>query len=61
LCAPRRAEHLICDINGKAQLDILEVTSNLYKATYRMRFCYLRGAGDCALAGQEIAEVGLQP
>jgi hypothetical protein len=42
LSAPRRAEHLICDINDKAQLDILEVPSNLYKATYRMRFCYLR-------------------
>ena len=47
-------------INGK-RLDVLEVTSNIYKATYRMRFVYLRGPGDCALAGQEIVEVGLRP
>ena len=42
-------------LKGNATLDVLEVTSDVYKARYRMRFIYARGQG-CALMGQEILE-----
>ncbi len=37
-------------------LDVLEVTSEIYKATYRMHFIYMRASG-CPLVGQEILEL----
>jgi len=43
-------------LKGKGRLDVLEVTTDVYKASYRMRFLYAKGAGSCALLGQEIME-----
>ena len=42
-------------LKGNGTFDVLEVTSGIYKATYRMHFIYMRSSG-CALAGQEIIE-----
>jgi len=44
-------------LKGKGLLDVLEVNSDIYKATYRMRFLYIRSKDDCTLIGQEIFEV----
>ncbi len=41
---------------GHGHFDVLEVTSFIQKATYRMRFIYMRLDG-CPLVGQEILEV----
>jgi len=41
---------------GDGMFDVLEVTSEIYKATYRMHFIYMRTDG-CPLVGQEILEV----
>lgn len=43
-------------LKGPGKLDVLEVTSHIYKATYRMRFVYARVKGSCLLMGQEILE-----
>lgn len=43
-------------LRGRGFLDVLEVTGYVYKAEYRVRLIYARGAG-CALIGQEILEV----
>jgi hypothetical protein len=43
-------------LKGNGQLDVLEVTSAIYKASYRMRFIYARIPGSCTLMGQEIVE-----
>jgi hypothetical protein len=43
-------------LKGKGHFDVLEVTSHIAKATYRMRFIYMRLDG-CPLVGQEILEV----
>ena len=43
-------------LKGNGTFDVLEVTSAIYKATYRMHFIYMRMSG-CALVGQEIIEV----
>lgn len=43
-------------LSGKGKLDVLEVTSSIYKANYRMRFVYARIPGSCTLHGQEILE-----
>jgi hypothetical protein len=48
--APVRAPH------GDGKFAVLEVTSHIYKATYRMRFIYMPLDG-CPLAGQEILEI----
>lgn len=45
-------------LKGNRELDVLEVTSDVYKASYRMRFIYARIPGSCALMGQEILEAG---
>ncbi len=41
---------------GDGMFDVLEVTSLIYKATYRMHFIYMRTDG-CPLVGQEILEI----
>ena len=41
---------------GDGVFDVLEVTSEIYKATYHMHFIYMRTDG-CPLVGQEILEV----
>jgi len=41
---------------GDGGFDVLEVTSHIYKATYRLRFLYMRLDG-CPLVGQEILEI----
>ena len=41
---------------GDGMFDVLEVTSEIYKATYRMHFIYMRTDG-CPLVGQEILEI----
>jgi len=41
---------------GDGMFDVLEVTSVIYKATYRMHFIYMRTDG-CPLVGQEILEL----
>lgn len=46
----------ISALKGQGKFDVLEVTSNIYKATYRMRFIYARIEGSCLLMGQEILE-----
>lgn len=44
-------------LKGSGTLDVLEVTSSIYKADYRMRFIYVRTKDkSCALMGQEILE-----
>ena len=43
-------------LKGKGKFDVLEITSHVYKATYRMRFIYARLNGTCVLMGQEILE-----
>lgn len=43
-------------LKGKGRLDVLEVTTNVYKASYRMRFLYAQIPGTCALMGQEILD-----
>lgn len=43
-------------LKGKGRLDVLEVTTDVYKASYRMRFLYAQIPGTCALLGQEILE-----
>jgi hypothetical protein len=50
LKAPVRA------LSGKGQFDTLQITSFIYKASYRMRFMYARLPGNCVLMGQEILE-----
>lgn len=51
LVAPVRA------LKGNGQFDVLEVTSHIYKAEYRMRFIYMRAKdASCTLMGQEILE-----
>ncbi len=46
----------ISALKGQGKFDVLEVTSHIYKATYRMRFIYARVSGSCLLMGQEILE-----
>lgn len=46
----------ISALKGNGKFDVLEVTSHIYKGTYRMRFIYARIQGSCALMGQEILE-----
>ena len=44
-------------LKGNGLLDVLEVTSHIYKADYRMRFIYARSSdASCTLLGQEILE-----
>lgn len=44
-------------LKGNGLLDVLEVTSHIYKADYRMRFIYMRAKdASCTLLGQEILE-----
>lgn len=43
-------------LKGQGKFDALEVTSHIYKASYRMRFIYARVSGSCLLMGQEILE-----
>jgi hypothetical protein len=43
-------------LKGQGKFDVLEVTSHIYKASYRMRFIYARVGGSCLLMGQEILE-----
>lgn len=43
-------------LTGKGKLDVLEVTADVYKARYRMRFLYAQIPGTCALLGQEILD-----
>lgn len=45
-------------LRGKGRLDVLEVTTDVYKASYRMRFLYAKALGSCTLLGQEIMEAG---
>jgi len=45
-------------LKGKGKLDVLEVTADVYKASYRMRLLYARIPGSCTLMGQEIIEAG---
>lgn len=57
--ADGKAARRIADVpalKGRARLDVLEVTTDVYKASYRMRFLYAKAAGSCALLGQEILE-----
>ncbi len=42
--------------NRAQKLDVVEVTGNIYRASYRMRFLFFVNAGECALVGQEILE-----
>ena len=42
--------------NREQVLDVLEVTGNIYRASYRMRFIFFVNDGQCALVGQEILE-----
>lgn len=42
---------------GGGALDVLELRGYVYKATYRMRFLYAPGRGECVLMGQEILEL----
>jgi hypothetical protein len=46
----------VAALKGKGRLDVLEVTTDVYKASYRMRFIYAQIPGSCALLGQEILE-----
>ena len=44
-------------LKGNGLLDVLEVTSHIYKADFRMRFIYARAKdASCTLMGQEILE-----
>lgn len=43
-------------LKGRGKLDVLEVSTDVYKAGYRMRFLYAQIPGSCALLGQEILE-----
>lgn len=43
-------------LKGQGKFDVLEITSHVYKASYRMRFIYARVKGSCLLMGQEILE-----
>jgi hypothetical protein len=43
-------------LKGKGRFDVLEVTGNIYRAEYRMRFIYAQIKGECLLMGQEIIE-----
>lgn len=43
-------------LRGKGKFDVLEVTSGVYKAEYRMRFIYAQIPGECLLMGQEMLE-----
>lgn len=42
--------------NRAQKLDVVEVTGNIYRASYRMRFLFFVDAGQCVLVGQEILE-----
>jgi hypothetical protein len=42
-------------LKGKGKFDVLTVSSNILKASYRMRFIYAQLPG-CVLMGQEILE-----
>ncbi len=42
--------------NHTQKLDVVEVTGNIYRASYRMRFLFFVNQGQCALVGQEILE-----
>lgn len=42
--------------NRAQKLDVVEVTGNIYRASYRMRFLFFVNQGQCALVGQEILE-----
>lgn len=46
----------VATLTGKGKLDVLEVTTDVYKARYRMRFLYAQLPGTCALLGQEILD-----
>ncbi len=44
-------------LKGSGKFDVLEITSHIYKASYRMRFIYVQTKDkSCGLMGQEIIE-----
>lgn len=43
-------------LKGKGRFAVLTVTSDIYKASYRMRLIYAQVGGTCLLMGQEILE-----